>query len=220
MSLHFSSIHYPHCLRGSLRSTVLPSSSGDSFLLLVLWGEAPYSNRLFTFCTSPALTANVSGVSPPTAVLSSRLSPWAATDTNTTHRGQHVHSWSSYRTASCANLADEPVKRGSLAASWPAGWKLGAISQLILDWEDCWHQLEGSTFSQLSILWIRIISVSHYFDDATSPVSPPAFNWMWCFTFTCHLYLFIGVTSTIKSGRRLYFHHCLSVAVSLSMWLA
>lgn len=137
-SLHFLFIQHfcflcndPNCVHKSCSSltpcfTVLPSSSGDSFLLLVLWGEAPCTSRHFTFCTSPALTARVSAVSPPTAVLSSRLNPWAATNTNTiTHRGgQHVHSWSSYRTDSWDNWADDLVSYGH-PAGWPPGWMDG-----------------------------------------------------------------------------------------------
>lgn len=49
-----------------------PKSRGDSFLLLVVWGEAPCSSRSFTFSTKPALTARVRKVSP-SAVFSSRV---------------------------------------------------------------------------------------------------------------------------------------------------
>lgn len=85
---------------------MLPSSSGDSFLLLTLCGEAPRSSRLLTLSTSPALTASVSGVSPHTAVLSSTLGPPAATNTT-----QVIvqNSWSPYLDGRYATTAAEPL---------------------------------------------------------------------------------------------------------------
>lgn len=50
----------------------LPISRGDSFLLLVLCGEAPCSSSILTFATRSASTARVRAVSP-SSVSSSRV---------------------------------------------------------------------------------------------------------------------------------------------------
>lgn len=51
---------------------VLPISRGDSFLLLVLCGDAPCCSRTLTLSTKPASAARVRGVSP-SPVCSSRV---------------------------------------------------------------------------------------------------------------------------------------------------
>lgn len=69
----------------------VPISRGDSLLLLVLCGEAPWASRILTLSTRPAAAARVRGVSP-SAVCSSRVrSADADAVTGTPGENPHPH---------------------------------------------------------------------------------------------------------------------------------
>ena len=148
---------------------MLPSSSGDSFLLLVLWGEAPWSSRLFTFCTSPALTASVSGVSPPTAVLSSRPGPWAATATDTAQVSGHIHRVHVGRLTWQVSRWNPRCWLAEWAESDITGYFRGLLRSAVIRQKPLREVfLGGLIFFQAAIIWMM------------TPVLSPLLNSPWC----------------------------------------